>query len=90
MSRVWIDLNTKGLGSVIIDGIDVSNLVGDVRVDAPAGDRPTVHLTLASGVVGLALATGVVGLLADAAVELDEQTRELLVHLGWTPPEEAT
>lgn len=72
-----INLDATGMGTVEIDGVDVSRAVSSVRIHAEVGERP--HVTL-----GLALHD--VSTLSEARVLIPEDTAAALVALGWTPP----
>lgn len=48
---VEIEVNERGMGKVIIDGVDMSNRVSRVEFEAIARDFTTVRLTLAPCVV---------------------------------------
>jgi hypothetical protein len=82
----WRTLRINGPGHtsrVQLDGEDISSALTGMRLHLAAGSVPTATLELA---------------LWEAPTELDavrvmvpDETRELLVRLGWTPPaEEAT
>jgi hypothetical protein len=76
---VELTVGPLGRGSIVLDGRDVSRLVHAVEISAEPGTT-TVRLDLLVGVSAT---------LTDVPVELSEQTRDLLVSLGWTPPESA-
>ena len=47
MSKVVLNL-TAGYGSVVVDGVDLSNVVRSVSLDHDAGGIPCIQLTLMS------------------------------------------
>jgi len=75
--RVSLNIDHRGLGSVHLNGHDLSNVVSGFEIDGHTGSTPAIMLHLRGG------------LAADlnAHVDLDSPTRQLLTLLGWTPPE---
>jgi hypothetical protein len=65
---------------VELDGLDVSNAVESVAVTYRFGESPTAVLKLAGLPDAQAAAE-------DTEIVLPDETRALLVALGWTPPE---
>lgn len=69
-----------GNGSIVVDGHDLSNITRGFTFTASVDEMPrlTVHLDL-------------VDVIADGEVRCDvpPETREALIALGWTPPEES-
>src|SRR4051812_48808339 len=82
MSEVRISIPNRhvGPGKVEIDGVDVSDCVRSVAVDAAMGDvsRVVIELTM----------PGVEYLGGDAKVEIDESAAAVLRAAGWTAPDE--
>lgn len=70
----------KPLGSVELDGEDISRLVRSISLDSEAGHLPEVTLDLM--VVEVETVTD------ETRVHMAPGTAELLVRLGWSPPEE--
>lgn len=67
-------------GTVELDGEDISNTVRGLDIQLRVGDIPKVTLDVV--VVDLSNETD------GAAALIRPETRDLLVKLGWTPPEE--
>ena len=75
------DGTENGHGTPVVNGFPVSSATA-VTVRMGAQQLPEVVLTLVP-LDGLRL------LLAGAQVSVADETREALLSLGWTPPEEA-
>lgn len=69
-----------GKAVVELDGLDIAPCVLGMELSFRGGDLPTARLDLA-----LFDVTPVDS--EDVVVLLDDRTRDLLVSLGWTPPE---
>lgn len=78
---VRIELDETGRGQVVLDGRDISRAVRGLRLHAGVGELTTVELELPVVVV-----SELSGALVLAGLE--DEVRELLVELGWTPPAE--
>jgi len=64
--RVEVNL-TAGGGSIVVDGVDLSRFVRDVRIDCPLGEIPSVKLTIPAIVLeAYADAEQVIGEFVDA------------------------
>lgn len=63
---------------IVLDGTDIANHVNKLSLVAEVGEIPKVVLSL----VVIPSVSG------DAKVSIDSPTHDLLVGLGWTPPEE--
>lgn len=66
-------------GTIHVDGHDISGLVHAASIDLEAREIPTVKLELLAASLSLDLDT--------ASVEIDPETRERLISLGWQPPD---
>lgn len=67
-------------GAVIeLDGQDISNAVGRVSVEMRAGDIPRAVLYVSVGTTAD---------LGEVTAHIPAEAHDLLVKLGWTPPEE--
>lgn len=51
--RVLIDVGTDGMGSVLLNGVDISAHVQSVEIHASAGKTPIVKLELTNVVVAV-------------------------------------
>lgn len=74
MTHVVIKIDETGRGSLQIDGIDMSNVVSGVSIQAATGEVPRVVLTIPTAPIAAEL---------DADVDLDAETAEALRSLGW-------
>lgn len=77
-----VDITLAALTSdqkVVLDGQDVSSGFNEVTVHMTVGELPTVQLKAPVWETGW---TG-----GEANVELHPETRDALIHLGWSPPE---
>jgi hypothetical protein len=81
-ARVELQLDGRGLGTIAVDGHDLTNAANGIEIVSRAGHPTTVKLSLV--VVGQLLTANLA-----ADVQLDEDTLALLDRLGWTPPEPA-
>ncbi|ASR83621.1 hypothetical protein SEA_LISARA_37 [Arthrobacter phage LiSara] len=79
LSNATIESRGNGHGTITLDGADVSHLVGKVEFTSQPGKVDT--LILHTHIAAKIEAKGV-------KVVLDEQTRNWLAALGWTPPVE--
>ncbi|ALY09565.1 hypothetical protein LAROYE_38 [Arthrobacter phage Laroye] len=79
LSNATIESRGNGHGTITLDGADVSHLVGKVEFTSQPGKVDT--LVLHTHIAAKIEAKGV-------KVVLDEQTRNWLAALGWTPPVE--
>lgn len=83
---VWRTLRIGGPGHasrVHLDGEDISNALVGVKVHLTPGSMPMATLEMALWEVPTELDR--------VRIEVPDETRALLVRLGWTPPaEEAT
>ncbi|ALY10206.1 hypothetical protein SALGADO_38 [Arthrobacter phage Salgado] len=79
LSNATIESRGNGHGTITLDGADVSHLVGKVEFTSQPGKVDT--LILHTHIAAKIEAKGV-------KVALDEQTRNWLAALGWTPPVE--
>jgi hypothetical protein len=81
MARVQIDLTGRN-GKVLVDGVDVSSGVSSVDLHLHADAwAPKAKVTL-----GLAVCETTVD--GEATVKIPPGTRDALVALGWTPPQD--
>lgn len=69
-----------GHGTVRVDGTDISSSITGVTVEARVNDVPRVTLDLR--VFETARSDG------QAEIIIPDPTRETLIALGWTPPED--
>lgn len=67
-------------GTLKVDGNDLTDAVRGVDISLRAGHLPVIHLDLV--ILDLESVT------TDAKVFIPDATREALIALGWTPPEE--
>lgn len=74
-----VQFNAKGVGSIQLDGRDISGAVQGVDIKTRAG-KPTE--------VALHLLVIELNSEADVQLFLSDETRELLTRYGWTPPPE--
>lgn len=81
MAHVEITDDGGGRGTVTVDGHDLSRAVQRVSVNLAAGGTAEIELDLA---VLEVTRLNVLG----AQVVIPGDTRDALVKLGWTPPEE--
>ena len=81
MTGVEIELDGRGRGRVVIDGLDISPIVTGVSVDSAPREASEVTLRL--------LGVRTVRIDGDARVIVDDATRSALLAIGWTPPQEA-
>ena len=79
-----INRQESGLGHrVELDGIDIANSILGLTVTITAGEMPAATLNLVLDEIPTDT--------DEVRVRLPQETRDLLVRLGWTPPaEEAT
>ncbi|QGJ88111.1 hypothetical protein PBI_EDMUNDO_38 [Arthrobacter phage Edmundo] len=77
LRNATIESNGTGRGTVLVDGSDLSEVVGRVEFISQPGQVDRLILTTT---VAARLDT------ADAEVVVDEKTRLALICLGWTPP----
>jgi hypothetical protein len=80
MAHVQIKLGSTGLGSVVIDGHDVSNNVSGFRLQSRVGQPTWLELSFP--------AVHPEDVDVSALVRLSPETRQMLCELGWTPPAE--
>lgn len=82
MSRVPIQVKVdeQGQGTLVVDGIDISNSTVGVQVCTDV---------ISGTVVEVRLIVGRVDVDAQAHVHLDEDTCAVLARLGWSPPQGA-
>lgn len=80
-----LEITGTGLpgGTVIrLDGHDITQVMRELTLNVGAGVVPSLDLTIPV-FEGMRLG------LEEVQVYLPDETRELLVRIGWTPPEEA-
>ena len=75
MAKVQIVLSHAGTGSLIVDGHDIANEVGDIELRSKPGYEPELVLRLPG-----------VELAAEARMHVRPSTEAALRALGWTPP----
>jgi hypothetical protein len=81
--RLTIAPNANGLGrhKVLADGQDISHGVRSVRLSLDPGELPSVELELAViEIDGIDV--------EESRLYVPDATREALIALGWTPPED--
>ena len=79
-NKVDLDLDEFGHGRVVVNGLDVSRVIGsDIVLRGGQGGACQTVLTVSIPAAIVAHAEG-------AAVEVDEDTAAALRALGWTPP----
>lgn len=81
--RAWRTLRIAGPGHasrVHLDGEDISNALVGVKVNLAPGSMPMATLEMALWEVPTEL--------DQVGIQIPEETRALLVRLGWTPPAE--
>lgn len=66
--------------TVRLDGVDISNTLRGLRLSMSCTDVTTVELDVA--------VVETTDLSAPVSAHIPAETRDLLVRLGWTPPEE--
>lgn len=79
MSALRIISASRTMATVELDGVDVSKAVCGLTMKMKAGHLPNVVLE----VLVLDLSTE-----SEADARIPDETRELLLKLGWTPPEQ--
>lgn len=72
---------TPGRERVVVDGVDIGAACTSLTLHAAADGAPTLTIHLAL------FRTTVAG---HATIQVPDQVRDTLIHLGWTPPGEAT
>jgi hypothetical protein len=76
-----IGRSEKGLGHCVeLDGHDIANAILGLTVAFKGGEMPTASLDLVLDEIPTET--------EDVRVHLPDETRDLLVRLGWTPPAE--
>lgn len=75
---VRITQGADRIGTVHVDGHDISHAVYGATIRVQARKTPEVELGLLPHAVELVV--------DDGRVVIDQQTHDLLVRLGWTPP----
>lgn len=78
VKQVSLVLRRRTTDRIVVDGHDITNMVGAVMVHADPCSVPHVQLDLP--VLDLMVNT-------DATVSIPENLAQALVALGWTPPE---
>lgn len=82
MSEHQVEITTQGgRGSLLVDGVDIAKLTRRFALEFDAGGIPRLSVELSPQKLR-ALMTGKV------RVEVDPDTRAVLLALGWTPPTE--
>lgn len=77
--QVSLHMDTPGEpSSLVVDGIDLSDVVTGVRIEGHGGQWATMHLRL--------MCTSQYRVDGRMRIEMDDATTEALVALGWTPP----
>lgn len=79
MSKLELRSNQDGSWSVRLDGQEISDAILAISIDAAYGDhaaRVRLDLPIVEGTF----------LSEDASVHIPPATADLLVRLGWTPP----
>lgn len=74
--QVSINVGPGGVGSIVVGGVDIANMVTSATVEL-RGMQPT-RVTLGMGAVHV---------VAETRGELDEQTAKALEALGWSGPD---
>nr|WP_024067041.1 hypothetical protein [Streptomyces sp. F2]AHC28120.1 hypothetical protein pFP3.18c [Streptomyces sp. F2] len=74
-----IRLDAQGMGTVEVDGHDISPAVRGLTLSAKAGHLPRL-------VLDLLVFTGEID--GEAQVHIPDDTAATLVALGWTPPDD--
>lgn len=91
-SSISVRLNaTTGLGTVEVDGQDISNQVQSLRIEAFAGKPAEVWIdtpVVETGGWAQRDAEGNLEVTGDVRLWMAEGARELLIKYGWTPPPE--
>ena len=77
MAKIELRVNAAGLGSLVVDGTDLSREIGDMQLSCVPGRKSELQIRLP----GVEAAVE-----ADALVRLPPGTEAVLVALGWTPP----
>lgn len=80
--KAEIAVSATGRGSVVVDGVDLSNFTRGFVLAAGVDEVTQLELDL-TVTEGATVA-------ADAVVTVSPETHALLVHLGWTPPPDET
>ena len=75
MAKVQIQLSGSGLGSLIVDGCDISAEVGGIELRSKPGREPELLLRLPG-----------VEIAAEARTSVAASTAAALRTLGWIPP----
>lgn len=74
-----LELTAKGTRQqLVLDGVDISNVVRNTRLDVPCGEIPRAVVDV---VVFEGVSVGV-----EAVVFIPPETADLLIRYGWTPP----
>lgn len=68
--------------TVRLDGVDISNTLRGLRLSMSCTDVTTVELDVA--------VIETTELSAEVSAHIPDTTRDLLIRLGWTPPEGST
>lgn len=78
--RVHLEVDGAGMGTLTVDGHSLGNAVQATSIHSRAGHATRVELEL--------LATDVSTQCEPEQILIPEETREALIALGWTPPQE--
>jgi hypothetical protein len=77
-SKAHFRFGGTGMGSVTVDGHDLSNLVTDLRFERDNRGDTSLVLSLVLGEIAAEVEPG--------HLRVDGKTRAALLVLGWTPP----
>ncbi len=75
--EVQLIVDPHGLGSVVVDGVDLSLAVNGITFVSQVGDTTRMELALVAPRVEFD---------GQATIEIRYATRAALIALGWTPP----
>lgn len=88
MSKLHVSIGPGGVGTVVLDGRDISGAVQALRIEASAQYGETVvELTLCVSEVEI---TTIGQRDREMRVHISRDTRDTLISCGWTPPENET
>lgn len=85
MSRPRLEITSRGVvgpaSTVQLDGVDISNALRGLRLNMAVGDVASAELDV------MVVETTAVDI--EATAHIPPEARDLLIRLGWTPPEDS-